>query len=170
MPNASERDLRPLVLLDIDGVIHDRQALLELRSSDDPEAAAERLEVTVITSHGHRLAFPRYMPELVQHLAETTQLWWCTTWRHRANDEIREHLGIDQLPVVDDGTRSVGLDWKVRTATPIIAEAISEDRAVFWIEDFHSEYPKIEERVTYVDTGATGVLRWSDLPEELRPL
>ena len=158
---------RPLVLLDIDGVLHDRSALLEVRWSDDPREAADRLDVTVITSHGHRLAFPRYMPELVQHLAGAAELWWCTTWRHRANDEIRDHLGIDPLPVVDDGTRSVGLDWKVRTATPLIYEALTHDRTVYWIEDFHGIYPEFEHRVTYVDTGATGILRWSDLPDDL---
>ena len=158
---------RPLVLLDIDGVLHDRSALLEVRSSDDPQEVADRLDVTVITSHGHRLAFPHYMPELVQHLAGAAQLWWCTTWRQRANDEIREHLGIDRLPVVDDGTRSVGLEWKVRTVTPLIAGAVADGRKVYWIEDFHGTYPELENEVTYVDTGAAGILRWSDLPDDL---
>lgn len=163
----TEPDQRPLVLLDIDGVLHDRDALLEVRSSDDPQEAADRLDVTVITSHGHRLAFPRYMPGLVQHLAGGTELWWCTTWRQRANDEIRDHLGIDQLPVIDDGTRAVGLDWKVRVATPLIAEAVSHARMVCWIEDFYGTYPEFEDAVTYVDTGATGVLKSSDLPKDL---
>jgi hypothetical protein len=156
-----------LVLLDIDGVLHDRDALLNVRSSDDPQAVADRLDVTVITSHGHRLAFPRYMPELVQHLAGVSELWWCTTWRQRANDEIRNHLGIEELPVVDDGTRSVGLDWKVATAMPLIAEAASDRRSVYWIEDFHGTYPDIDYEVTYIDTGATGILTWSDLPIDL---
>ncbi|GAG39950.1 unnamed protein product, partial [marine sediment metagenome] len=144
---------RPLVLLDIDGVLHDRQALLEIRSANDPQAAADSLDVTVATSHGHRMAFPIYMPELVQHLAETAEVWWCTTWRHRANDEIREHLGVDSLAVVDDGTRSVGLEWKVRTASPLIAEAVSHGRRVYWIEDFHGTYPELDAAVTFVDTG-----------------
>lgn len=164
----TEADPRPLILLDIDGVLHDRQALLEVRLSNDPPAAADRLDVTIITSHGHRLAFPRYMPGLVQHLAGAAELWWCTTWRDRANGEIREHLGIDQLPVVDDGTRSVGLDWKVRTATPLIAGAVADGRRVSWIEDFHGTYPELDATVTFVDTGDAGVLRWSDLPDELR--
>jgi hypothetical protein len=164
----TDAEPRPLALLDIDGVLHDRQALLSVRSSEDPQATADQLDVTVITSHGHRMAFPRYMPGLVQHLAKATELVWCTTWRQRANDEIRAHLGIDKLPVVDDGTRSVGLDWKVRTAMPLIGEAAAEDREVYWIEDFHGVYPKIESVVTYIDTGAAGILRWSDLPEVFR--
>ena len=163
----TEPDHRPLVLLDIDGVLPDRQALLHMRSSDDPREVADHLDVTVITSHEHRLAFPRYMPGLVQHLAGAAELWWCTTWRQRANDEIRDHLGIDRLPVVDDGTRSVGLDWKIRAATPLVAGAVADGRKVYWVEDFHGIYPEFEHRVSYVDTGATGLLRWSDLPDDL---
>ena len=48
---------RPLVLLDIDGVIHDREAMRAIRLSDDPEAAATRLDVTVVVSYGHRLTW-----------------------------------------------------------------------------------------------------------------
>lgn len=47
--DMTESDQRPLILLDIDGVFHDRNALLEVRSSDDPEVVAHRLDVTIIT-------------------------------------------------------------------------------------------------------------------------
>lgn len=58
------------------------------------------------------------------------EAWWCTTWWHRANGVIRAHLGIDPLPVIDDDRRSVGLEWKVRTAAPLITEAASNGRHV----------------------------------------
>ena len=80
------------------------------------------------------------------------------------------NLGIDKLPVVDDGTRSVGLDWKVRTATPLVARARSQGRQVYWIEDFHGAYPQFDHSVTYIDTGAERILKWPDLPANLRSI
>ena len=96
--------------------------------SDRDRRAVDCGTVAVITSHGHRLAVPRYIPELVQHLTTQAEAWWCTTWWHRANGVIRAHLGIDPLPVIDDDRRSVGLEWKVRTAAPLITEAASNGR------------------------------------------
>ena len=156
----------PLVLLDIDGVIHDRKAMREIRLSDDPEATAARLDVTVVASHGHRLAFPTYMPGLIQQLNDIAGIWWCTTWRHRANDDIREHLGITALPVVDDGTRAVGLEWKEAAAAPLIEDALPTGRAVYWIEDFAGTFPEIDS-ITYIDTADTGILRPEDIPTQL---
>ena len=165
MSSADER--RPLVLLDIDGVIHDRKAMAEIRFSDDPDATASQLGITVVVSHGHRLAFPDYMPGLVRELDAVTEIRWCTTWRHRANDEIREHLGVEPLQVIDDSTRAVGLDWKVATATPIVEEALTAGRAVYWIEDFAGVFPDTD-RITYIDTADAGILRRDDIPPELR--
>jgi hypothetical protein len=158
---------RPLVLLDIDGVIHDRNPMEEIRFSDDPDATAVQLGVTVIVSHGHRLAFPNYMPTLVRDLDVVAEIWWCTTWRHRANDEIKEHLGIEPLSIVDDGTRAVGLDWKVSTAAPIVEEALAAGRVVCWIEDFAGILPGID-GITYIDTADAGILRPEDIPARLR--
>ena len=158
---------RPLVLLDIDGVIHDRQAMANIRFSDDHEAAAARLDVTVVASHGHRLAFPNYMPGLIQQIDGIAEIWWCTTWRHRANDEITEYLGIDARPLVDDGTRAVGLEWKVAAAAPMIKEALAAGCSVFWIEDFAGTFPEIA-GVVYIDTADAGILRSGDLPTGLR--
>jgi hypothetical protein len=158
---------RPLVLLDIDGVIHDRKAMEKIRFSDDPDATAVQLGVTVIVSHGHRLAFPNYMPALVRDLDVVAEIWWCTTWRHRANGEIKEHLGIEPLQVIDDGTRAVGLDWKVATVMPIVEEALAAGRTVYWIEDFAGIFPETD-RITYIDTADAGILRPEDIPARLR--
>ena len=165
MTAAVER--RPLVLLDIDGVIHDREAMREIRLSHDPEATATRLDVNVVVSYGHRLAFPSYMPVLIQRLNDAAEIWWCTTWRHRANDDIREHLGIEDLAVIDDGTRAVGLEWKVAAATPLIEDALAAGRAVYWIEDFRGTFPEIG-GVTCIDTTDAGILRHEDILPTLR--
>jgi len=158
---------RPLVLLDIDGVIHDGKAMREIRLSDDPEATAARLDMTVVVSHGHRLAFPSYMPGLIQQIDDVAEIWWCTTWRHRANDDIRVHLGVGALPFVDDGTRAVGLAWKVAEATPLIEDALAVGRAVYWIEDFAGTFPAMD-NIIYIDTADAGILHPEDIPAGLR--
>jgi hypothetical protein len=57
---------------------------------------------------------------------------------------MRAHLGIDPLPVIDDDRRSVGLEWKVRTAAPLITEAASKRKTRVWIEDFHGTFPQLD--------------------------
>ena len=155
----SEHELqRPLVLLDVDGVLHDRVRRDEVRHSQNPEETAAELGVTMIRSHGRLLAVPEDMPELIQNVADVAEIHWLTTWRHRANDEIREHLGIDPLPVIDDGTNDVGFEWKARAAADIVNLALTAGRKVFWIEDFRGAIPNIDPRVHLVDTTFVGFL------------
>ncbi|MEY3823651.1 MAG: domain in Swiss Army Knife repair protein, partial [Actinomycetota bacterium] len=96
MTNTTDNP-NPLILLDIDGVINDLNALGGL----DRDWGIDQ-----VYSHGHMVHIPDYMGWLIRQLTDVAEVHWCTTWRHRANDEIAEHLGIDQLPVVDDGTKS----------------------------------------------------------------
>ncbi len=153
---------KPLVLLDIDGVVNDAEMLVAIRLAADREATAAQLRIDMVVSHGHHVAIPQYMPELVQTLVQECEVWWCTTWRSYANDEIAAHLGIESLPFVDDGTRSAGVEWKAAAATPLIEAAQAEGRPVVWIEDFNGDFPHVD-GVTFVDTGPWGVLRWIDL-------
>ncbi len=161
-PTSTDSDGRPLVLLDVDGVINDAEMLVAIRLAADPPTRAESLGIDVIQSHGHHVAIPRYMPELVQTLVNECEVWWCSTWRSFANDEIATHLAIDPLPYIDDGTRSTGTAWKVSAAQPTIAAAQAQNRPTIWIEDFNGTFPDIDS-VTFIVTGPWGVLRWSDL-------
>lgn len=154
--------VRPLVLLDVDGVINDAEMLVAIRLAADREARAAQLRIDMVVSHGHHVAIPQYMPELVQALVNECEVWWCTTWRSYANDEIAAHLGIDSLPFVDDGTRSAGTAWKAGAAAPTLAAAQAQGRPVVWIEDFNGEFPDVDD-VVFIDTGEQGVLRWVDL-------
>jgi hypothetical protein len=154
--------VRPLVLLDVDGVINDTEMLVAVRMATDREARAEQLGIDIVVSHGHHVAIPKYMPELVQALVAECEVWWCTTWRSYANDEIAAHLGIGTLPFVDDGTRSAGVEWKAAAAVPTIEAAQTEGRPVVWIEDFNGDFPEVD-GVVFIDTGPWGVLRWTDL-------
>jgi hypothetical protein len=112
------------------------------------------------------------MGEFVRALVDTTEVWWCTTWRHRANDEIARHLGIEPLPVVTDGEQSRSVSWKAAAARPLVENALAEGREVYWIEDFYGDPPvdELPHGMTFVDTTVKpprGVLRANDLPEGL---
>ena len=102
-------------------------------------------------------------------------MWWCTTWRHRANDELAAHLGVGPFPVVDDGSDSPYVEWKPAAARPLVTTAVGRGRRVFWIEDFYGMPPvgELPSEVVYVDTAPTlhsdAVLRPELLPRMLRP-
>lgn len=140
-------NLRPLVLLDVDGVINDLNSARRAATIDN--------ELHFV-SHGFHLVVPHYMPVLVQWLCSVADVHWCTTWRHRANDEIAAHLGIPALPVVDDGTNDRHVDWKAAAARDLAAAALAEGRRVVWFEDFYGE-PPVDEMplgVEFVDTAS----------------
>jgi len=158
------RDSRPLVLLDVDGVINDLGAL---RGTHRPWVT-ERFD-----SHGYLIHCPDYMPGLVQELARLCEIHWCTTWRHRANDEISDHLGVEPFPVIDDASGQRDVSWKASTAYRLAAEALENGRRVIWIEDFAGDLPigDMPEGVEFVDTAADCefVLLPEHLPSGLTP-
>lgn len=141
----TEMDNRPLVLLDVDGVINDFERVGPITGLWENEA---------VRSHGYWVSIPDYMPRLIQDICQVSEVHWCTTWRDRANDEIANHLGIDQLPVVDDGTTNRYVDWKAAAARDLAAQALEAGRRVLWIEDFYGHLPLTEmpEGVEYLDT------------------
>jgi len=166
LPERNKMDLKPLVLLDVDGVINDIMLVGETLGT---------WETNFINSHGYDVAIPAYMPELIQRLCRVAEVHWCTTWRHNANDEIAAHLGVGPLPVVDDGSRSRFVDWKPAAAYEVAQKALNEGRQVCWIEDFWGDepYDLMPEGVQFVDTAALqwrAVLLPVDLPEWLKNL
>ena len=162
----TDSPIRPLVLLDVDGVLHDSHARDRIRLADAPESVAASLGVELVMSHGRRLAVPTWMPSLISGLGEVAELWWCTTWMERANDDLGPHLGIGVLPVIGSGTRGIGLAWKADMARPVTETALAEGREVVWIEDFDGADPGIG-GVELVDTADLGYLTGSHLPQWL---
>ena len=163
---SNETTTQPLVLLDVDGVINDLGALY---GRERPWYVHE------VLSNGYVLHIPEYMPALVADLVDAAEVWWCTTWRDRANDELAEFLGIDRLPVVDDGSRSRNVDWKPAAAHAIAQAALDAGREVFWIEDFYGSLPAnaMPDGVVFIDTATDpdgAVLTEDMLPARLRPL
>ena len=155
---------RPLVLLDVDGVINDLDSLV---------GVARPWEAAVVASHGFGVLIPDYMPDLIQRLTDTCEVWWCTTWRDRANDEIAQYLGIEPLPVVTDGSQSRWVSWKAGAARDLVGAALVAGRRVYWIEDFYRRPPvsELPDGVVFVDTTEgeyACVLVETDLPSELR--
>jgi hypothetical protein len=138
-------DLKPLVLLDVDGVVNDLASLYGRRRP---------WNVDRVASNGFEVHVPSYMPELIRQLARVTEVQWCTTWRHKANDEIAAHLGVGPLPVVDDGTSRRVTSWKAAAAYDTAEEALKAGRRVIWIEDFYGDPPiqEMPEGTEFIDT------------------
>ena len=107
-------DTRPLVLLDVDGVLHDRSARDRIRMAEDPEAMAASLGVIWVAAGGVKVAIPESVAEIVRRLVQVADVWWCTTWGERANTHLAPALGIEPLPVVGAGTRGVGIELEDR--------------------------------------------------------
>jgi hypothetical protein len=163
-PRTNRDGRRPLVLVDVDGVINDLGFLLGVQRS---------WPTCLLRSHGFVVAVPAYMPELMRHLTRVAEVWWCTTWREAANDEIARHLGVGPLKVVDDGTGNRYVDWKPPVARPVAEAALAAGRRVYWIEDFAGDAPRSEmpDGVVFIDTAAGGefVLLPEHLPTDLGP-
>ena len=159
-------DARPLVLLDVDGVLHDRAMRDRIRMSDDPDGLAASLQVRWVAAGGVRIAIPDDVAALVRRLTESAEVWWCTTWGERANTYLAPAIGIGSLPVVGAHARGVGLAWKVEHARPVIDEALARRRRVVWIEDFDGVFPDLG-GVEFIDTAAKGLIGPDDLPAGL---
>lgn len=138
-------DRRPLILLDLDGVINDLGSLAGMKRP---------WRVDIVRSHGYTVHIPSYMPALIRALADLAEIHWLTTWRHRANDAVADHLGAGRFPVIDDGTGDRHVDWKPAAAFAVAGEAIEAGRPVIWIEDFGGFIPRDEmpAGVVFVDT------------------
>lgn len=165
---------RPLVFLDVDGVINWSPKPTFLK----PEERRELYEKIHISTNGvfANIKLPFWMPRLISYLTDVAEVVWLTAWKEVANPGLAELLGIRELATITDGLSAGGyVDWKVEHMTPVATEAHENGREVVWIEDFgfdmrgHGEvarnyiYKGIPEFVQIVDTLPIGVLRWEDL-------
>lgn len=142
-------ETRPLVFLDVDGVINDLRSLYN----------GSNKGITKVKSNGYFVHIPDYMPGLVQLLVANNEVVWLTTWREKANNEIREHLGIPELAVLTDGRDERSVRWKPAAAYSMAEKALAAGREVVWIEDFYRELPTdyMPSGVQYIDTAATTI-------------
>jgi hypothetical protein len=84
---------RPLLLLDVDGVLNPLGKRARGFRRYDVELDGEIYRVFLDPRHGAKLLA----------LAEETgaELVWATTWEHRANEWIAPRLGLPPLPVIE---------------------------------------------------------------------
>lgn len=153
--------MRPVIFLDVDGVINSLQHLYGRscwQAPDDPTVQEHYV-------NPYNLYVPDYMPGLLVALHAVTDIYWLTTWREEANEKISPLVGLpNDLPVLID-TDDVALalpnlldgsvdvpSWKAEVAEQT---ARGLERPVYWIEDFggvHSTSPGLQ----LIDTDAHG--------------
>jgi hypothetical protein len=115
-------DPRPILLVDVDGVLNPWEA----ETCPDGYAEFEFFPgERVLLSAGHG--------ELLRSLSGSYELVWATAWEHNANRLICPVLGLPELPVVEFPLSGRDLFFR---KLPAIVEAVG-DRPCAWIDDVH---------------------------------
>ena len=153
------------IFLDVDGVIN---SLQHLYTSGNLNFDAK---TTPYQAGNYTIWVPDYMPELIQAIERSSDLYWLTTWRQAANEYISEQiLGISSnIPVIDDGTARRAPDWKFNACRELAVQLSEDGKKVLWIEDFGRHYDTtLCGHLTYVDTdhNEDGVLLPQHLPTD----
>jgi hypothetical protein len=119
-----ERVNRPVMLLDLDGVLN------PFGASTCPDGYVEH---EFFPGEG----LERYCPahgEWIRELAAAGDLYWASAWGEDANTLLAPLLGIDRLPVVPFPPLPFPPEHKI----PAIAE-VAGDRPAAWIDDNHTD-------------------------------
>jgi len=122
--------VRPLLLLDVDGVLN-------------PFTRPGREWIsTKCTADGrtYRLLLnPAHGPQLLKVAQETgCELVWATTWEHDANTQIAPKVGLPELPVIEVDRNNT--NWPVNPhadvlfKTPHVAAYVNR-RPFVWLDD-----------------------------------
>jgi hypothetical protein len=113
------RGQRPLLLLDVDGVLCPTEAA--------PGYTSVRIQagcsLWVSEANRARLAL----------LAEAFELVWATSWEERANNQIGPLHGLAPLSLISfpGGFTRPGWNWKLRT----VRRVTDEQRPLAWLDD-----------------------------------
>ncbi|MEO3869356.1 HAD domain-containing protein [Nonomuraea sp. B12E4] len=117
-------DLRPLILLDVDGVLNPwhKQGPHWL----SVKATCDGVTYPVVLN-------PEHGPMLLQLAQETgAELVWATTWAEAANQEIGPLIGLPELPVIP--VNSGAGAPRVHPKTPPVAAYVNR-RPFVWFDD-----------------------------------
>jgi hypothetical protein len=124
----TERDRKPLLAVDIDGVI----SLFGFEGARAHELSQDtpRGEFHLIDGMPHCIS--RAAGERLRRLSESYELLWCSGWEDRANDHLPRILGLPELPYLSfDGQARFGTaHWKLG---PL--ERYARGRPLAWIDD-----------------------------------
>jgi hypothetical protein len=122
MQLSGNQDTRPILLVDVDGVLNPWEAeYVPAGYAEFEFFPGER--VMLCPAHG----------ELLTSLAESFELVWATAWEHNANRLICPVLGLPDLPVVEFPLSGRDLFFR---KLPSVIEAVG-DRPCAWIDDVH---------------------------------
>jgi hypothetical protein len=111
---------RPLLLLDVDGVLNPYGGECPAGFTEHVLFPAEIEPVRVCVEHG----------EWIAELAGAYEVVWATAWGEEANRLLAPLLGVPRLPVVPFPQPPFPADLKV----PAI-DALAGDRPAAWIDD-----------------------------------
>lgn len=120
-------DPRPLLLLDVDGVLN------AINGSQN----AKLYQIKVITTSGYFTVKVRLRRELNDWLFELTDHFvpvWCTMWNEEANDSLAPLLGLPDLPVLHCEYSLAGRIDKCHDKITWIETQVG-DRAFAWVDD-----------------------------------
>jgi HAD domain in Swiss Army Knife RNA repair proteins len=126
-PNSFVRPSRPLLLVDVDGVI-------SLFGFDHRSPPPGRYQLVDGITHFLSVSAGDYL----RRLAEAFELAWCTGWEEKANEYLPLALGLaGPLPhvVFDPSERPAQAHWKLGA----IDRHVDPTRPVAWIDDAHDD-------------------------------
>jgi hypothetical protein len=115
-------DSRPLLLVDVDGVLNPWFAP---RCPDGFREYSFFPGERVLLSEGHGA--------LLRELASSFELVWATAWEHKANRLICPVIALPELPVIEFPL--TGPDYRFRKL-PAVIDSVG-DRPCAWIDDEH---------------------------------
>jgi hypothetical protein len=169
--------VKPLLFCDVDGVVND----LGYPEREDGRRGGSHTRQVLLTYPDPAypefgwFCTPKYMRALITDLMERTEFRWLTAWGESVV-EIEREVGLPHREPVTGKTYSPrSAHWKGEETWAMAHQAIAQERAVYWIEDFngrvysmtHPGIVLIDTVGRYADGKRKRVLMKDDLPKEL---
>lgn len=131
---ALPNDGRPLLLIDVDGVLNAVNRSQNAKVYNIFKAGGSE------PGKGFTIRFRYELGDWLAELAEHYHLVWCTTWDDMANTALGERLGLPALPVIPTAEadlpvyRAAALPKMIHWKTPVVVGHVGK-RAYAWIDD-----------------------------------
>ena len=115
---------RPLLILDVDGVVLPYPP--NLYRGDAPPGFRDA------RAWGFNVWVPEHLPPALRALAEVFDMAWCTDWEDAANSEVSPLFGLPtDLPVLHPDRRGTRGWWKLAA----VQEFAGDDHPLVWADD-----------------------------------